>query len=557
MCAVCGVNRVAWTDPRVDYCYSCLPGGPFTAPRCSCGSGAYFSQGLCERCHPGAPRHLGSCKDCLAWGVLRANNWRCWTCRGWRARHAVADCPSCTRPVPLGDMGVCRLCYQQAVSCREPQRPFDLMGANRYGQQLFLANLAPGRARTSARLARPPIEPVRPDARQDIQLALFAMARDLTQVTGKSAVSTGAAADLERVLADHAAAHGWHPRHLRRVRLSLRLLQETQDTPGAPITATQVKDLTGRHLPVESTLEVLRAAGMLEDDRLCPVRAYFLTRAAGLPEPMGEQLRLWLDIMIDGSTRPPRRLPRHPATVHHHVRFVTRTAHLWAEAGYTSLSEVTQADVRAAIAASDDVVNLTAALHGLFAVLKGRRKLFADPTKGISTGSTRQTVPMPLDTAVIREALDSRHPAAALATALVVFHALTARQVRDLRLSDAHDGRLSVGERSLPLAAPVRTRLGAWLDHRERTWPETINPYLLINRRTAPRTCPVGPNYPWIELGVRPQALREDRILAEIHATGGDLRRICDLFGLSIAGATRYAWALEHPDLRGDQYPGT
>jgi hypothetical protein len=36
---------------------------------------------------------------------------------------------------------------------------------------------------------------------------------------------------------------------------------------------------------------------------------------------------------------------------------------------------------------------------------------------------------------------------------------------------------------------------------------------------------------------------------SQIHATGGDLRRICDLFGLSVQGATCYLEAVEHPDL--------
>lgn len=43
--------------------------------------------------------------------------------------------------------------------------------------------------------------------------------------------------------------------------------------------------------------------------------------------------------------------------------------------------------------------------------------------------------------------------------------------------------------------------------------------------------------------------IREDRILDELHATGGDLRRLSDLFGLSIQGADRYAAAINHPDL--------
>ena len=43
-------------------------------------------------------------------------------------------------------------------------------------------------------------------------------------------------------------------------------------------------------------------------------------------------------------------------------------------------------------------------------------------------------------------------------------------------------------------------------------------------------------------------ALRQDRILAEVHA-GGDERRICDFFGVTIATAEYYAATMNHPDL--------
>lgn len=70
-CNQCQSNRVAWTSPRVDFCYQCIPGGPFAAPPCTrCRARTdYYSQGLCGRCHPRSPEHIGSCKGCLAWGV--------------------------------------------------------------------------------------------------------------------------------------------------------------------------------------------------------------------------------------------------------------------------------------------------------------------------------------------------------------------------------------------------------------------------------------------------------------------------------------------------------
>ena len=60
-CYRCKASKVAWVTPRVDYCYACLPGGPFTPPPCAlCGSGDYYCQGLCGHCQL---RELFICVD--------------------------------------------------------------------------------------------------------------------------------------------------------------------------------------------------------------------------------------------------------------------------------------------------------------------------------------------------------------------------------------------------------------------------------------------------------------------------------------------------------------
>jgi hypothetical protein len=84
----------------------------------------------------------------------------------------------------------------------------------------------------------------------------------------------------------------------------------------------------------------------------------------------------------------------------------------------------------------------------------------------------------------------------------------------------------------------------ACLQHAERD----RSPYSAPLRRV-----PVGTQFPWQKTDVKPQALREDRILQEIHASGGDIRRICDLFGLTVDAAVRYAATLGHSDLANDQ----
>lgn len=561
-CSTCHTNRVAWTAPRIDCCYACLPGGPFPAPPCrACGSDRYFSQGLCVLCHPGSPKHPGGCRDCLAWGVLREHNWRCWGCRGWRSRHPVGQCPHCRRAMPLGDHGACRLCWQQALLRSAAGEPFDLTAANRLGQQLFLANmhyqprradLAPPRRVPAARDRGPgrhEFAPVR-----GRQLTLFQLRPNLISLRAvPPAPDPAMARYCDEQLREHAARHGWSTRMTNLVAVSLRAVQAWQDTPGAAITASDATRLLAQRgrTTIESTLEVLAVAGLLEDDRVPAVRGFFLAQTAELPPVMTAQLQTWYTVMTEGSsTRAPRRRPRHPTTIHLHIRGLAPCVRAWAAAGCGSLAEIARSHVVDALPPTG-VARLEAGrgLRSLFRILKARKEVFTDPTVGVPIGASATRIPLPLDTALIRDALHSPDPAHALAVALVAFHALTAREVNAIRLVDVRDGRLSLAGRIIPLAGPVRVRLRAYLDHRARRWRGTINPYLVVNRRSAPRTTPVAPRYPWHRLGVAPQALREDRILHEIHATGGDVRRICDLFGLSISAALRYTAALEHPDL--------
>jgi len=352
------------------------------------------------------------------------------------------------------------------------------------------------------------------------------------------------------IVRDHAARHGWSKRQRNDVIRSLRLLQVLQDTPGAKINASEVLQLPRYDGNINSTLEVLAAAGLLVDDRMSPLERYFAGKTDGLPAPIKRQLETWLGVMLNGSTSPPRQRSRDPQTVRLQILGVAPIVHAWAAAGHQSLAEITPEQVRAALPTNGARRNFAEyGLRSLFKVLKVRKLVFANPTRGMPATPVNSSVPLPLDTEAIRHALDSPDPAIAFAVALVAFHALTSKQLRALTLTDIVDGRLTLDGREIPLAGPVRVRLRAWLDHRARTWPGSINPHLFISRRSAPRLVPVGRQFPWRRTNLRPQALREDRILQEIHASGGDVRRICDLFGLSVQAALRYATTLNHPEL--------
>ena len=447
---------------------------------------------------------------------------------------------------------------------QEPGRGLDLAGANKHGQQLFLANMSFKRRRTP-RLKpqrRDPWKrrdknslPVRPttgfDDSAGVQLMLFEMAPDPEVVRQRVLVEDS---DLTRYCAaitgEHAQRYGWSVRQRNDVIRSLRLLQTLRPTPTAKIRASDVLQLPRYSGNIISTIDVLAAAGLLIEDRPTRLENNFATKTAALPPIMRQQLEVWLQVMTKGATTAPRQRARDPQTVRLHILGIAPIIQAWADAGHQSLAEITPEQVRQALPEKGAQRNFAEyGLRSLFKTLKGRKLVFADPTRGMPATSPASNVPLSLDTAAIRGELNSADPVIALAVALVAFHGLTGKRVRELRLTDIVDGRLVLGERAIPLAAPVRTRLSAWLDHRNRTWPGSANPHLLINRRTAPRLVPVSCRFPWLRTALRPQALREDRILSEIHATGGDIRRICDLFGLSVEGATRYLRTVEHPDL--------
>jgi hypothetical protein len=562
MCPHCQINRVAWVHPRVDYCYGCLPGGPFMPPPCSkCGtSTGYFSQGMCAACHPGSPQHPGSCKDCFAWGVYRRYNWTCWQCRWWRSHNPEGICDHCGRATRIGERRSCRLCLEQARMLQEPGHGLDLAGATKVGHQLFFANM------TFARRGAPALSPDQraPWKRRDKnnprdsgaaelegQMTLFDLAPDPKVVRARARVEnndlTGYCAAIVR---EHAQRAGWSKRQRNDVTRSLRLLQGLRPSPTAKIRATDVLHLRQYSGNVLSTIDVLAAAGLLIEDRPTKIERYFAAKINTLPPVMKDQLEVWLQVLTNGSQQAPRQSPRDPKTIRAHILGIEPIIHAWAEAGFQSFAEITRVDITAALEETKARRHIAGnGLKSLFAILKGRRLIFANPTRGMKASPKGSTIPLALDAAVIREELNSPNPAVALAVALVAFHAVTGKQISELRLTDIADGQLKLGDRDIPLAAPVRSRLAAWLDHRNRKWPNTANPHLLINRRTAPRLLPASRQFPWRGVTLRPQALREDRILHEIHATGGDIRRICDLFGLSVAGATRYLNTVEHPDL--------
>ncbi len=551
LCRRCGQRpvKMAWAD----HCHACTPGGPVTPPPCRrCGSTTdYYSAGMCVRCHKYAPVGVGTCIDCFAWGATRSNSWRCEGCRGWRRNHRIGTCVGCARRISVGPRGACRLCYLDAARRRQRDGPWELTA--RYGQQLAFADMRKkaGRRRHSAHRTQP-----RPFGRYPVahrQGMFFTLAVDLV-----AGARTGFAEPkdpelvryLDHHIEDYAREYGWGLSTIGRTRQGLRILCSLQDTPGAPIKATDVMRLPSIELPADPVLVILDTAGMLEDDRPSTFGPWLDAKLGGLPTAIVSELQVAADVLLNGNPAPPRMRPRPKRLIQATVRNALPAIRVWVDQGHTSLREITRHDVLTVLAAAGPArASTLPALRHVFRVLKARHVVFVNPTTRIRSGSPAKSIPLPADLDTIRTVLRSEDPTVAVLAGLTAFHALTPAQLSTVKLTDVRDGRLHIADRVIVLAGPVRQRLRVYLDHRARRWPATANPYLFLHQRNALRATPPKPDWISLRLGGLAQIMREDRILDELLATGGDIRRLCDLFGLSISGAERYLGALNHPDL--------
>ncbi|MDR2974408.1 MAG: hypothetical protein LBV00_06810 [Propionibacteriaceae bacterium] len=355
------------------------------------------------------------------------------------------------------------------------------------------------------------------------------------------------------IVFEHAKRFGWSNRQTNQVRRSLKMIQLIRPPGSTSIRASEVLRLRRYDTNTNqvSTLDVLAAAGLLADDRIPPIVGYYESKTSGLPPTIRNQLDIWFDVMRHGSKTPPRRKPRDDATIRILIQGIAPILYSWTETGITSLAQVTSRMVSETLPNEPPQRHWAdRGLRSVFTIIKARRLVFTNPVRDLPNVGTRSTIPLPLNPATILDALNHPDPATALGVALVTFHGLTNNQTRTIQLTDIIDGHLTLSDgRSIPLADPVRSRLTTWLDYRTQKWPNTLNPHLFITIQTAPRLNPPGHQFPWKKAGLNPQSLRTDRILQEIHATGGDVRRICDLFGIGIEAASRYAATIGHPNI--------
>ncbi len=464
---------------------------------------------------------LRSCDHCLAWGMLTER--LCKACRSFASTHPAGRCATCGRDLPV-DAGVCRPCRKQASLIAGPanKTALDLSVAAVTGHQLwFHFGRLVGAERTLLDVvptAAPP-RPVRPRSRW-VQLLLFDVPRDLSRVSAQlPPIDAGLADRLHAEAARLAELRGWSPRTLSLAQRGLRILMAVHG-PGEPVRASTVRQLTARNIPFPHIIDILAAAGVLEDDRPDTLAAWLDEQLAGMPAQIRAELNTWLGLLRHGGSR---RRPRSRRTI---VRNIYSIRTFLTETGsrYSTLRQVTHDDITTWLAGrpGQSRPQDASTLRSLFGTLKSERLIFANPARGICIGRRNPSVPAPMPARLlaVTAAAAKENPALRVVIALSGVHALLPGQIRNLRLDqvDLADWRLDSGGLDRPLDEFTVSAINGYLAFRNQRWPATTSPYLLVTRKTAHTGEPVSRFWMtslFCGLPVTAEELRDDRIVEE------------------------------------------
>jgi hypothetical protein len=521
-------------------------------PCARCGRQARLTGQYCRACLERASERVGSCAECLCWTGLVGG--RCRPCRLFGWKHDLGDCPSCGRRVPLGAAGRCRLCLAAS-------RASSTIATARSGVQLFMLVGTPAAVRPA------PPEPSQPAPSAglgQLRLSKAAAARAPAhphqgrrpRLRPADHLRHSQHQQLLAVVVGYGQARGWSPSTLRRVQHSLAALLTGQPTLARPLEATMVRQfLLERHLTALRVVEFLADQGLARIDEHAALDRWLARRLQPLPGPIRAEVQVWLEGLRGRGPRAGR--PRQAATIQGYLRAATPALADWS-ARYQSLRQVTTDDVTAQLEPlTGPTHRLTlVVLRSLFRTLKARRLAFTNPTAGLTAPREPPPPALGLDPAR-RAGLLGRldRPDQELIVLLAGVHALRPHQIRVLALDavDLGAGILRVAGRPRRLDALTRQALASWLELRRVRWPTSANPYLLVNQSTAGGLTPVTRGYVqavFQQLSVTAEDLRVDRLLAEVHDSGGDPLTLTLLFGISDPTAVRYCQELGPLDER-------
>lgn len=511
-------------------------------------------------------RSVTSCAECLAWGMTYCQG-VCLACYNFAARYRshAGECAACERRLPLRDR-YCRLCWCQAredrvVTAADARSAVVLAPylPQVHHHQLFFAGMDNRRAAPRALPRRygqkgRPLKPPPPVAARPgtcgTQLALFnaAPARDYRQVRFdlRRGWAPGSpwltwALHLAHVTAE---ARGWQPITRRGMqRVLVTVLASYRD--GETIAASTVCAVARRYsISSHNVGEILATMGIMEEDRPALFSSWLDAKLDGLAAGLGSEARRWAVTLHDGG---PRTRPRSPGTARCYVRTVRPALLAWS-ARYDHLREITRDDVLSHIADlyGHERRQAVSALRSLFTWARKTGVIFRNPATRIRLGKREHPVWQPLTATHLAEAVAAATtPPARLCVVLAAVHAARPGAIRALHLDDVDlaDRRLRLAGTDRPIGDLTCNVLREWLEYRQRRWPHTANPHLLVSRESALHHGPVSTAYFTSLRGLTatPERLRIDCQLAEALATGFDPLHLAEVFGISEHTAIRYA----------------
>jgi len=508
-----------------------------------------------------------SCRHCGSWGFRAL----CQGCRHWTLEHPGGTCRRCRRAgLPVGDSdGLCRGCRLH-VAERGPQALAEPWTQLWFGGTLSLTLRAASKSlgyrplgrRARLRLqAQRPARPVSPHLVDPNQGTLVAMPRDWRRIDTQALPALTPAADqLLEAFKQRSRAQAWDDGIRGEATRALHLLLAWLGA-AAPIPEVDIRSIpTARRWT--SSRRVLR---FLEEHDLVvpdPARRVDVDQQAieqrllTLPDGIAVEFRRWVQVLRGEGRRQHR--PMGFATIRKYVGYADPVVRAWA-ARAESLRAITPDDIRAVLRErqGSQARSVHVALRSLFQALKQERLVFRDPTRGIALAKAER-LPAPLPSDRLRGLLEEADGAMArLVVGLVAIHALRNVELIGLRLDDLDlaRGRLTVhrgtSRHAVYLDELTHSLAVAWLRERQRRWPCTSNPYLLVSQQTA-----VDPSHPRVALlvigrcfqplGVSPSQLRADRILDEARHTA-DPVRLMRVFGISDTTAMKYLYTA-HPE---------
>ena len=351
-----------------------------------------------------------------------------------------------------------------------------------------------------------------------------------------------------RAAADRAVqigeAHGWWT-PTTRLRVLDALTAVLNDWPcDRPVPLSELRTRAKGFDCGVRVAEVLADLDLLDDDTTPAIRSWIERRCAEMPSGFAGDIRAWLLVLLDGDARS---RPRTTGTLYVYYGSVKPLLQGWA-ATRGHLREITAADVITALEPLRGWRRSAAitALRSLFGFAVRRRIVFTNPTAGLANpGPDRSMLPL-TDTEIRAIEASIVTPAQRLVVTLAAVHAVHAKTIRHLTLDhvDLPNRRITLDGVAQPLGSMTHRALRVWIDHRRNTWPHTPNPHLLISRKTAHGTGPVGHTYLSNRLlppGVAIDRIRSDRVLHEALSVGPDPLHLTLVFNLAQTTAGRYA----------------